>query len=175
MRLRFDFRDGQIAEANSTTNVLVSNNFAEFPDVDDPDHIHLILDPVKEYGDPEMVYIVEHVAGSTTAIVHRAQDGTTARLHPADTLWVHGVVASDFEDITGPEGPQGPPGPAFSYVHDQGAPKAIWTINHNLNGYPNVTVIDSTDSVVEGNVVYEGPNTIRVEFAGGFSGKAYLS
>lgn len=175
MRLRFDFRDGQIEAINATTNVLVSANFAHFPDVDDPDHIHLILDPTKEHGDPEMVYIVDHVAGSSTAIVERAKDGTTARLHPADTLWVHGVVASDFDELTGPEGPQGPPGPAFSHVHDQDVAEAIWTINHDLNGYPNVTVVDTAGSVVEGSVVYESPNTVTIEFTGGFSGKAYLS
>jgi len=178
MRLRFNFLDGHINEVDSTDTVLVSSVFAQFPDVNPPDHIHIILDPTKVHGEPEMVWITGHVAGSDTVSVERAQEDTTARLHPHDTLWVHGVVASDFEEITGPQGPVGPEGPAgpdFRYVHQQSTPESMWTINHNLNGFPNVTVVDSADEVVEGQVFYQNNNTIRLEFRGAFSGKAYLS
>lgn len=175
MRLRFNFRDGQIQAINAASNTLVSAGFADFPTVQSPDHIHVILDPTKEHGEPEMVYIVGHVAGSSSVTVQRGKDGTSARAHPEDTIWVHGVVASDFEELTGPQGPEGPPGPDFRYIHDQPIASAVWTINHNLNGFPNVTVIDSANEIVEGHIVYTSGNTIRLEFTGGFSGKAYLS
>lgn len=75
----------------------------------------------------------------------------------------------------GDPGPTGPPGPTFAYVHDQAVPAAVWTINHNLNGFPNVTVIDSAGTQVEGDVAYVSANQIVATFAAAFSGKAYLS
>lgn len=79
----------------------------------------------------------------------------------------------------GPVGPQGPPGLPGSapqaYVHDQAFPEAVWTIVHNLGFNPNVTVVDSAGTVVEGSVTYPGLDTVIVEFAFPFGGKAYLS
>ncbi len=76
----------------------------------------------------------------------------------------------------GPEGPQGPPGPAggLTYIHDQAAPSATWTIAHNLNRFPAVAVVDSANSVVYGDVVYDSANQVTVTFAAAFGGKAYL-
>lgn len=45
------------------------------------------------------------------------------------------------------------------------------TIEHNLNKYPSVTVIDSADDIVVGDVVYLGLNTIRLLFSSSFSGR----
>jgi len=61
------------------------------------------------------------------------------------------------------------------YVHTQGVALTTWTINHNLNYYPNISVVDSSGSVVIGDVQYISLNTISVTFSGAFSGSAYLS
>jgi hypothetical protein len=80
----------------------------------------------------------------------------------------------------GPQGPQGPQGPAgigskTTYVHDQMVPDAVWTIQHDQNCFPTVTVVDSAGSAVEGAVTYDSPDQITILFSGGFSGKAYLN
>lgn len=82
----------------------------------------------------------------------------------------------------GPQGLQGPAGPAgpagssvVSYVHHQDIPAATWTIVHDLNWYPNVTVVASSGDVVEGDVAYTTSNTVALTFSGAFSGVAYLS
>jgi hypothetical protein len=62
-----------------------------------------------------------------------------------------------------------------TYVHTQGAPSASWAITHNMNKYPSVTVIDSGNNAVEGEVVYNSLNSLTVNFSGGFSGKAYIN
>lgn len=62
-----------------------------------------------------------------------------------------------------------------TYIHDQMIPASIWTINHNLNQEPSVTVVDSGGTVVFGEVIYLNNNIIRLEFSAGFSGKAYLN
>jgi hypothetical protein len=62
-----------------------------------------------------------------------------------------------------------------TYVFTQGAPSASWVITHSMNKYPSVTVIDSGNNTVEGEVVYNSLNSLTVNFSGGFSGKAYIN
>lgn len=61
----------------------------------------------------------------------------------------------------------------FSYT--QGTPESIWTIQHNLGKKPSVTVVDSAESVVIGEIEYLSLNSVRLTFAGAFSGKAYFN
>ena len=65
--------------------------------------------------------------------------------------------------------------PIVAYHHTQSTASATWTITHNLGWYPNVTVQDSSGSVVEGEIAYNNSNTLTVTFTGAFSGDAYLS
>ena len=85
--------------------------------------------------------------------------------------------------FSGPQGPKGDKGDAgevqiedLSYVHTQNAPSSLWSITHGLGFIPNITVIDSARSVVEGSYTYsEDGNTVTLSFSSPFSGKAYLS
>jgi len=61
------------------------------------------------------------------------------------------------------------------YVHTQGVPLAIWTIQHNLNKFPSVSVVDTSGTNVFGVVKYLDANNTTVEFSAGFAGKAYLN
>lgn len=45
------------------------------------------------------------------------------------------------------------------------------TVNHNLNKYPSVTVLDSTGGEVEGDVNYVSLTQLLIQFAAPFSGK----
>ena len=73
----------------------------------------------------------------------------------------------------GPQGPMGPPGVGASYLHDQGAPSSFWNVIHNLgHKYPSVTVIDSGDNEVHGDVHYVDENHLQIEFSVPFGGKA---
>jgi len=51
----------------------------------------------------------------------------------------------------------------------------IWTINHNLNFYPNITVFDSGNNSVETHVSYTNANTAIIVMNSAISGTAYLS
>lgn len=62
-----------------------------------------------------------------------------------------------------------------TYVFIQSIPSSIWTINHNLNKAPSVTVIDSAGSMVMGEINYIDMNNITIIFSGAFSGKALLN
>lgn len=63
----------------------------------------------------------------------------------------------------------------LTYIHEQVEASSRWVINHNLRKYPSVTIVDSADTVVNGEVTYQSINTVIVEFSAPFSGKAYLN
>lgn len=62
-----------------------------------------------------------------------------------------------------------------NFVFSQNVSSALWYVVHNLNKYPSVTVVDSGQNVVIGEVVYIDENTLQIEFTAPFSGKAYLN
>jgi hypothetical protein len=63
----------------------------------------------------------------------------------------------------------------LGFIYTQNTPSATWTISHNLTFHPNVTVVDSGGSVVEGEISYPNPATVLLTFRSAFSGSAYLS
>lgn len=66
-------------------------------------------------------------------------------------------------------------GPAKRHVHTQGSPSMTWTISHLLGGKPSVTIVDSANTVVIGEVTYNSNSQVTVEFTAPFSGYAYLT
>lgn len=75
----------------------------------------------------------------------------------------------------GTKGDTGLAGAGFNYVHTQDIAALVWNIAHGLNGYPNVTTVDSSGQEVLGDVEYTDANNIEVTFAYLTGGKAYLS
>lgn len=67
------------------------------------------------------------------------------------------------------------PSTSKTYIHDQGEASDTWEINHRMRKFPSVTVVDSTDTVVEGSVTYNDENNLTINFNGAFKGKAYLN
>ena len=63
----------------------------------------------------------------------------------------------------------------LAYVYEQGIASDTWTITHNLNRHPSVTVVDSGDTVVIGYITYLDDNSLEIKFNGAFKGKAYLN
>lgn len=61
------------------------------------------------------------------------------------------------------------------FAFRQGTASDTWTVVHNLNKYPSVTVVDSTGRVVVGGTQYLDSNTVVLTFSGAFSGVAYLN
>jgi len=48
-------------------------------------------------------------------------------------------------------------------------------ITHNLSKFPSVTVVDSGNNIVIGDITYNDLNTLTINFTASFSGKAYLN
>lgn len=59
--------------------------------------------------------------------------------------------------------------------HTQTSPSTTWTITHALGGKPQVTVVDTGDNVVHGDVQYLSNTQIVCSFSSAFAGYAYLT
>src|SRR5262245_24276574 len=66
-------------------------------------------------------------------------------------------------------------GGASTYVHTQTPLAAVWTVVHNLNRFPSVTVVDTGGTVIIPNVHYDSANQVTIMFGAATSGKAYLN
>lgn len=62
-----------------------------------------------------------------------------------------------------------------TFIYEQERASNSWTIQHNLNKFPSVVIVDTAGSAVVGDVQYIDENTINVSFNGVFSGTAYLN
>lgn len=62
-----------------------------------------------------------------------------------------------------------------THVHTQGVPSASWVVTHGMNKYPSVSVIDSAQNEVVGDVEYDSLNQVTITFASAFSGYAYFN
>jgi hypothetical protein len=63
----------------------------------------------------------------------------------------------------------------LNYIHNQTTPSLTWIVNHNLNKYPAVNIVDSTGSEVEAEIVYISINQLEVRFTSLVSGQAYVN
>ena len=57
----------------------------------------------------------------------------------------------------------------------QGVPSSSWVINHGLNKYPSVTVVNESKEVMIGSIQYIDKDNITITFSAPFSGYAYLN
>lgn len=65
--------------------------------------------------------------------------------------------------------------PTRRHSFHQEAAASTWVITHSLGGKPQVTIVDSADTVVIGDVTYNSNSQITVSFTTPFSGYAYLT
>lgn len=52
---------------------------------------------------------------------------------------------------------------------------STWAVTHSMNKFPSVTVVDSSNNVVIGEILYNSTSSITLSFASPFTGKAYLN
>ena len=62
-----------------------------------------------------------------------------------------------------------------NYVHDQQVASATWVVNHTLNKYAAVNIVDTSNDIIMGEVKYNSLNQLTITFTAAISGKAYLN
>lgn len=65
--------------------------------------------------------------------------------------------------------------PQSTYTFDQGVAADTWEIQHNLNKYPSVTVVDSAGTTIDCTVTYINSNELELKFNAAFKGSAFLN
>jgi hypothetical protein len=105
-----------------------------------------------------------------------SNDGTKVNVVESPT-YVSVASSGGIQGIQGIQGPTGPSGdPALLYYkHEQTTPSSTWDITHNLEFFPNITVVDSSGAVCEGEINHVTINRVTLTFSASFSGTAYLS
>ena len=98
---------------------------------------------------------------NTSVVVKKTATNAIVAKEKGNTVKVTGVIGGVSLDA--------------NFVYTQVSPSAVWTVTHNLNKYPSVTVVDSADNTVYGEVEYNSLNQVTLTFAGGFSGKAFFN
>ena len=99
--------------------------------------------------------------------------GTTMTM-TCDSFGGSSFFASWNIHLAGDKGDDGTPG--GSYVHTQSSASSTWTVTHSLGYYPGgISVIDSGETIVIGDVTHTNINTFTVSFSTAFSGKVYVS
>ena len=62
-----------------------------------------------------------------------------------------------------------------NFVFTQGTASTTWNIQHNLNKFPSVSVVNNNNVLMYGETTYVDTNNLIINFSAGFSGKAYLN
>jgi hypothetical protein len=62
-----------------------------------------------------------------------------------------------------------------NFVFNQSVPSTVWSITHNLNKFPSVSVVDTANTQVFTIADYIDKNTLTLTFSAAFAGKAYLN
>lgn len=96
----------------------------------------------------------------------------TLTLAPAGPV----VLAAVAELLRGPKGEPGAAGAmALGATYTQSDAAAIWTVPHNLDRYPGVTVTDHLGNVISADVSYVDSNIVRITHGMALTGTVYLN
>lgn len=116
--------------------------------------------------------VVKVTSGKTVEIVREDNRDITA----SNVVHRDISVSRGPRGLTGPIGPQGPQGePPPTFIYEQAVAADEWVVTHNLSKYPSVTVVDSANSVVIGDVFFVSNSQVILEFDAPFAGKAFLN
>ncbi|WP_368346640.1 hypothetical protein [Peptostreptococcus anaerobius] len=62
-----------------------------------------------------------------------------------------------------------------NYIHDQIQASTSWIVQHNLNKYPAVSVVDTGKNEIVGDIKHIDKNSLIINFSHAFSGMAFLN
>lgn len=62
-----------------------------------------------------------------------------------------------------------------NYIHKQTEAKDIWVINHDLDKYPSVIIVDGNNIAIIGEIEYTNKSQVIIRFNKEQTGKAILN
>ena len=170
---------GEVIDGNLSSWMKTDPNDATHRSLEviDGRYLFLTKDKAQDYYDTSTGKLIQAIEGRWYFDVVRTPIGGTSI---DDEIVYTGTI--DFENnITNSNG-QELVGSIIDYgfdkhyVHSQDMPASVWYINsHGLDKFPSVTVVDTAESVVVGEVEYIDLDSIIITFNAAFSGSAYLN
>ena len=132
-------------------------------------------------SDPNKVYVkVMSTVGSSSAILLDGTEAPTNATGANGNWYIYRVASSGEARLYGPKDAGSWPASYITitgsnrHVHNQGSAATTWTITHTLGGRPSVTVVDSTGTVVVGDVQYDSDTQVTITFSAAFSGLSLI-
>lgn len=149
--------NASVRPTNSATHVHEAHSTV-WVQVRDPkwlDDDHTVLNTALKIGDiwVDMDYATYHGMDTDASPFTRVFDGIDWR-----------IMASSEESA-----------PKLAYTHVQPTAANTWTVVHSLGYHPNVTVVDTANTVIIPGVTYVDINTVTLYFSGLTAGKAFCS
>ena len=156
--------------------------------LNNPHHIVGVCD-----GTNLKVYLDGVLDGSTAITVQPTQSTNPARVGSfpdtvadqfngvLDGVAVYGTalsaaqVLAHYQASLAPSSGGGTTPPAGQVTQTQDTPALVWTVNHNLNCRPEVSVVDSAGTLIEGAVKYLTLNSLTISFVVATSGTVTLT
>jgi len=62
-----------------------------------------------------------------------------------------------------------------NYVHDQPVASVTWTVTHNLQKWPSVSIVNAANEQIYADVVYIDTNSLTITFGAAESGRAFIN
>jgi hypothetical protein len=62
-----------------------------------------------------------------------------------------------------------------NFVFDKQVAASVWVVVHNMGKFPSVSIVDTANDQVEGEVRYNSNNQLTITFTAAVAGKAYLN
>ena len=139
--------------------------------INDQNHFIITLDTGEEFDCGE-VNLPQILSKKDTMELPEIGNPNAIYILDDKSIWRWNTNLSDYECINGSsEQLQGDK----HHMHRQDSASDTWIINHNLDKYPSVSVVDSAGNVVIGEVIYNNANQLTIKFTAAFSGRAYLN
>lgn len=176
MFIRVNLLHGRLSESISVEDTTMkSDSLIDAPVVANGDRIRLVLNPLAQNGEPEIVDITAHSGGSDTATIQRAVESSErfpATVHPSGTGW----AASDTIETMKESADIGL-GRKVEFQWSTPSASSEWEIQHDLGFRPSgIIVIDSAGTTMYGfEVSYPDLDSVVLRFNAPFNGTAYLS
>lgn len=134
----------------------------------DMDHYYTLVNFYLEQGDSK----VETIDTSDTTFI----DMTPATPSSGDVTITASLSATGTPDNTSflrGDNTWAEADKTFEFT--QAVPSATWSIQHSMDKFPAVVVVNNNNVVMYGNITYTDTNNLTINFSAGFSGKAYLN
>jgi hypothetical protein len=134
-------------------------------------YIQNILGDLKIQSDVDVAGVITSTGGNSTewnssynaSIFKATVTGSATKTLTLDQE-SGGVLTATWQDNTD-----------STFVFTQGVSATTWNIQHNLAKFPSVSVVNTNEFVIHGEVEYIDNNNVTLTFSAGFAGKAYLN